>query len=89
MALVQYITQVQFDFGALSLVASECARLGISRPLVCTDRGIVAAGPVCCNGSPTRSAICFSPSTTARRPIRPRRRCAKRRQSFGSTARTD
>lgn len=44
MALIQYITQVQFDFGALSLVASECARLGISRPLVCTDRGIVAAG---------------------------------------------
>jgi 4-hydroxybutyrate dehydrogenase len=44
MALINYITQVQFDFGALAGVGSECARLGIQRPLVCTDRGIVAAG---------------------------------------------
>lgn len=44
MALINYITQVQFDFGALAGVAAECARLGIRRPLVCTDRGIVAAG---------------------------------------------
>lgn len=44
MALIQYITQVQFDFGALAGVAGECERLGIARPLVCTDKGIVAAG---------------------------------------------
>ncbi len=44
MALINYITQVQFDFGALAGVAAECARLGIQRPLICTDRGIVAAG---------------------------------------------
>ena len=44
MALINYITQVQFDFGALAGVAAECARLGIRRPLICTDRGIVAAG---------------------------------------------
>ncbi len=44
MAQINYITQIQFDFGALSAVGAECVRTGISRPLICTDRGIVAAG---------------------------------------------
>ena len=44
MALIQYITQVQFDFGAVAMAGAECRRIGIARPLVCTDRGIVAAG---------------------------------------------
>ncbi len=44
MASIYYITQVQFDFGAVSLVRAECERLGIRRPLVCTDAGVVAAG---------------------------------------------
>ena len=44
MAVIHYITQVQFDFGAVQLVRSECERLGIRRPLVCTDAGVVAAG---------------------------------------------
>jgi alcohol dehydrogenase class IV len=41
---IYYITQVQFDFGALSLVRAECERLGIKRPLICTDAGVTAAG---------------------------------------------
>jgi len=44
MAQIFYITQIQFDFGAIATVAAECRRIGIARPLVCTDRGIVAAG---------------------------------------------
>ena len=44
MGLIYYITQVQFDFGAIALARSECERAGIRRPLVCTDRGVVAAG---------------------------------------------
>jgi len=44
MALINYITQVQFDFGAVKLVRAECERVGITRPLVCTDKGVVAAG---------------------------------------------
>ena len=44
MALIDYITEIQFDFGALNAVAAECARVGISRPFICTDRGVVAAG---------------------------------------------
>lgn len=44
MALIHYITQIQFDFGAIALLRQECARCGITRPLIVTDPGIVAAG---------------------------------------------
>ena len=44
MALIYYITQVQFDFGAIRLLQQECERVGISRPLVITDPGVKAAG---------------------------------------------
>lgn len=44
MALIYYITQVQFDFGAVKLLKQECERVGISRPLIVTDAGVRAAG---------------------------------------------
>ena len=44
MALIQYITQIQFDFGAVGLLQQECQAKGITRPLVVTDAGIRAAG---------------------------------------------
>lgn len=44
MALIYYITQVQFDFGAIQLLKAECERSGISRPLIVTDAGVKAAG---------------------------------------------
>ncbi len=44
MAFINYVTQIQFGFGAVSLLAQECARVGISRPLVVTDAGVRAAG---------------------------------------------
>jgi alcohol dehydrogenase class IV len=44
MALIQYLTQIQFDCGALRLLPDECARVGITRPLVITDAGVKAAG---------------------------------------------
>lgn len=44
MALINYITQVQFDYGALSLLQQECERIGIKKPLVVTDMGIRNAG---------------------------------------------
>ena len=44
MALIHYITQVQFDFGAIGLLKAECERSGISRPLIVTDAGVKAAG---------------------------------------------
>lgn len=44
MALIHYITQIQIEFGAVQLLAQECARAGITRPLVVTDPGVKAAG---------------------------------------------
>ena len=44
MALINYITQIQFEFGAIGLLRQECERLGIRRPLIVTDRGVKAAG---------------------------------------------
>ncbi len=44
MSQIFYITQIQFDFGALGTLPAECQRLGIQRPLVVTDLGVRAAG---------------------------------------------
>ena len=44
MAFINYITPVQFGFGALKLLRQECERTGISRPLIVTDPGVKAAG---------------------------------------------
>ncbi len=44
MAFIYYITQVQFEFGAIKLLRQECQRVGITRPLVVTDPGVKAAG---------------------------------------------
>ena len=44
MAFIYYITQVQFEFGAIRLLRQECERSGIGRPLVVTDPGVKAAG---------------------------------------------
>ncbi len=44
MAFINYITQVQLDFGAIQLLKQECERVGITRPLIVTDAGVKAAG---------------------------------------------
>ena len=44
MAFINYITQVQLDFGAVKLLPQECERIGIRRPLIVTDAGVRAAG---------------------------------------------
>jgi alcohol dehydrogenase class IV len=44
MALIQYLTLIQFEAGAVALVGQECARLKIARPMVVTDKGVRAAG---------------------------------------------
>jgi 4-hydroxybutyrate dehydrogenase len=38
MALINYITQIQFEFGAIRLLRQQCERVGIRRPLIVTDR---------------------------------------------------
>jgi 4-hydroxybutyrate dehydrogenase len=42
MALIQYLTRIQFDFGALALLPAELELLGVKRPLLVTDPGIRA-----------------------------------------------
>jgi 4-hydroxybutyrate dehydrogenase len=44
--LITYLTQVRFDFGAAAGIDGDLAELGIARPLVVADRGVVAAGLV-------------------------------------------
>ena len=44
MSFINYVTQIQIDFGALSLLKAECERVGISRPLIVTDAGVKAVG---------------------------------------------
>ncbi|NKF72055.1 4-hydroxybutyrate dehydrogenase [Ralstonia solanacearum] len=44
MALIFYLTHVHLGFGTLGELGSECARVGIRRPLVVTARGVAAAG---------------------------------------------
>ena len=44
MALITYLTRIQFDFGALKLLKDELAALGVKRPLIVTDKGVVKAG---------------------------------------------
>src|SRR3954465_9300431 len=44
MAFIYYVTQIQFEFGAVKLLKQECERGGITRPVVVTGAGGKAAG---------------------------------------------
>ena len=44
MAFINYVTQIQIDFGAIQLLKQECERVGIHKPLIVTDPGVKAAG---------------------------------------------
>lgn len=46
MAYIYYLTHIHLGYDALSQLPSECARIGIKRPLLITDKGVVAAGIV-------------------------------------------
>lgn len=44
MPLIQYLSRIPFDFGAIATLPGELDRLGLKRPLVVTDAGVVSAG---------------------------------------------
>ena len=44
MSLIYYLTHVHLEFGARALLAAECERVGIEKPLIVTDAGVRAAG---------------------------------------------
>ena len=46
MPIITYLTHIRFGDGTLGELPEDLAALGIRRPLVVTDKGIVAAGLV-------------------------------------------
>src|SRR6195952_5754457 len=46
MAFIFYLTHIHLGFDALDSLDGECARIGIRRPLIITDKGVLAAGLV-------------------------------------------
>ncbi len=46
MAFIYYLTHIQFDLGAIQTLKAECERVGITRPMIVTDKGVRAAGIV-------------------------------------------
>jgi alcohol dehydrogenase class IV len=44
MALITYLTTVKFGFGEIAGIEADLAGLGVAKPLIVTDKGIVAAG---------------------------------------------
>ncbi|SIR20801.1 MULTISPECIES: iron-containing alcohol dehydrogenase [unclassified Bosea (in: a-proteobacteria)] len=46
MALITYLTTVKFGFGEIAGIEADLAGLGVAKPLIVTDKGIVAAGLV-------------------------------------------
>ncbi len=44
MALITYHNQMDIDFGAIERIGAALKKNGISRPLICTDKGIVDTG---------------------------------------------
>lgn len=44
MTQISYLTNITFEHGAVATLAAELEALGIRRPLIVTDRGVIAAG---------------------------------------------
>ncbi|CAB3801421.1 1,3-propanediol dehydrogenase [Paraburkholderia ultramafica] len=44
MAYIYYLTHIHLGYDALAQLPAECARIGIKRPLLISDKGVVAAG---------------------------------------------
>ena len=74
MALINYITQVQLDHGALALLPQELERAGIVKPLVVTDAGVRAAGlldrAVAALGGRAHAVFDATPSNPTERAVR-------------------
>ncbi len=46
MALITYLTTVKFGYGEIDAIGADLAGLGVAKPLIIADKGIVAAGLV-------------------------------------------
>ena len=57
MAVMNYLTQCTFDFGALGALPKILAGFGVKRPFVVTDPGLKAAGLV--QGEVDGPRVCY------------------------------
>ena len=60
MALINYLTRVQFDYGAIQLLKEELEALGVNRPMIVTDEGVRGVGLL----EPVLSSIVQDPEPT-------------------------
>jgi len=90
MALINYITQVQLDFGAVKLLPQECERIGIRRPLIVTDAGVRAAGvldkAIAALGDVPHAVFDQTPSNPTEAAVRAATRLFKEQQCDGLIA---
>ena len=69
MPLINYLSRINFDWGAVASLSAEIRRLAITRPLLISDQGIAAAGHldrVLDAALPFRPEIFIGPNDTAR-----------------------
>lgn len=66
MTFISYLTNITFEHGAVKTLGAEMDALGMKRPLIVTDRGLVAAATsprsVTINGRFMPSASISAPS---------------------------
>jgi alcohol dehydrogenase class IV len=74
MALINYMSRIQFDFGAIRLLKAELALMGVARPLLVTDPGVRAAGLV----ERATEALGFVPPIFAETPSNPTEAATKK-----------
>ncbi len=60
MALINYLTKIQFDHGAVRLLKEELEALGVNSPMIVTDKGVHGAGLL----EPVLSSIVQDPEPT-------------------------
>lgn len=60
MALINYLTKIQFDHGAVRLLKEELEALGVNSPMIVTDKGVRGAGLL----EPVLSSIVQDPEPT-------------------------
>ncbi|MFN2307878.1 MAG: iron-containing alcohol dehydrogenase, partial [Paracoccaceae bacterium] len=59
MALISYLTRIEFGEGEVARLPAYLAALKVSRPLICTDKGLVATGLIARITGPLSDAVIF------------------------------
>ena len=76
MAFIYYLTHIHIGTDALLQLKSECERIGIRRPLIVSDKGVVAAGLVARVTASLGGLACTIFDDTPSNPTEAMTRCA-------------